>query len=377
MIDSSPQLLTGLLTDEEYRAQMSSADINNLPDSDFAYIEPGGTKDASGKTVPRSKRHFPIHDAAHVRNALARLSGSPFEKQARPKVEAAARKMGIGEPAARSDRPTPPRGLDLVRVTQEYRILTRADGFGDGRTVEAIITPFNSPTYILDRQGEYDEKINQHAFDRILERLRPQGRRTTWNVPIFYNHGMTLHGTPSESGSLAYAVPLDIRADANYLISDYRVLPGERGDIMLDLLAAGAVGHSFTGRIMRSNPEPGSSGYRRGRNGELTLVERLELGLKEFGATPIPAYDDTHALSIRSDTPDAQKGPSEDEDPDAPDGSSEEEDGGTPSDDGLVSGALLDEHAARPTEDEDGAARHAAFVTRLRREGVKRGITAW
>ncbi len=83
-------------------AEMTSASIDNLPDSDFAYIEPGGTKDSGGKTVPRSLRHFPIQDEAHVRNALARLPQSQFEKQARPKVEAAAKRMGIGEPAGKS-----------------------------------------------------------------------------------------------------------------------------------------------------------------------------------------------------------------------------------------------------------------------------------
>jgi hypothetical protein len=55
---------------------MSTADINDLPDSDFAYIEPGGKKDDGGKTIPRSLRHYPIHDAAHVRNALARASAA-------------------------------------------------------------------------------------------------------------------------------------------------------------------------------------------------------------------------------------------------------------------------------------------------------------
>jgi HK97 family phage prohead protease len=107
----------------------AAADINDLPDSAFAYIEPGGTKDASGKTAPRSLRHFPIHDAAHVRNALARASQSPFGKEAMPKIMAAAKKMGIGmadqtnsqdlstsdelategtseEPAARATKPT-------------------------------------------------------------------------------------------------------------------------------------------------------------------------------------------------------------------------------------------------------------------------------
>lgn len=77
-------------------AQMSSAEINNLPDSDFAYIEPGGSKDGDGKTTPRSLRHFPIHDAAHVRNALARIAqGAKFGDQALPKVRAAAKKFGI------------------------------------------------------------------------------------------------------------------------------------------------------------------------------------------------------------------------------------------------------------------------------------------
>ena len=77
------------------KAAMTSASINDLPDSAFAYIQPGGTKDAEGKTTPRSLRHFPVHDEAHARNALARLSSSPFAAQARPKVVAAARKFGI------------------------------------------------------------------------------------------------------------------------------------------------------------------------------------------------------------------------------------------------------------------------------------------
>lgn len=79
--------------------KMSRQEINDLPDSDFAFIEDGGKKDESGKTVPRSLRHFPIHDAAHVKNALARLSQSnltPEQKtKAKKKILAAAKKFGI------------------------------------------------------------------------------------------------------------------------------------------------------------------------------------------------------------------------------------------------------------------------------------------
>jgi len=52
--------------------------INDLPDSAFAYIMPGGKKDSEGKTVPRSLRKLPYKDKngkidlKHLRNALSR-----------------------------------------------------------------------------------------------------------------------------------------------------------------------------------------------------------------------------------------------------------------------------------------------------------------
>jgi len=60
-------------------ARWDRAYINDLPDSAFAYIEPGGKKDKTGRTVPRSLRHLPFKDKqgnidpAHLRNALARV----------------------------------------------------------------------------------------------------------------------------------------------------------------------------------------------------------------------------------------------------------------------------------------------------------------
>jgi len=89
------------------RAKLSSADQNDLSDSDFAFIQPGGKKDRTGKTVPRSYRHFPIHDAAHVRNALARAPQSPFGPKAMPKILAAAKKFGIDVAQANAAAPLP------------------------------------------------------------------------------------------------------------------------------------------------------------------------------------------------------------------------------------------------------------------------------
>ena len=80
-------------------AKLSSKQKNDLPDSDFAYIQPGGKKDDEGKTVPRSLRHLPINDADHVRNALARLDQTDISAEAKKaalkKIKAAAKKFGI------------------------------------------------------------------------------------------------------------------------------------------------------------------------------------------------------------------------------------------------------------------------------------------
>ena len=85
--------------EESKSAKMTRKEINDLPDSDFAYIEPGGKKDSSGKTEPRGLRHLPINDAAHVRNAFARLPQTDIsdaaKKSALKKIRARAKKFGV------------------------------------------------------------------------------------------------------------------------------------------------------------------------------------------------------------------------------------------------------------------------------------------
>jgi hypothetical protein len=63
-------------------AKWTRAYVNRLPDSAFLAIEPGGHKDASGRTVPRRLRHFPYMsisgevDLAHLKDALGRIPQS-------------------------------------------------------------------------------------------------------------------------------------------------------------------------------------------------------------------------------------------------------------------------------------------------------------
>jgi len=60
------------------KAVWSGSYVNSLPDSSFALIMPGGSKDSEGKTTPRSLRKLPHHasdgsvDMPHVRNGLSR-----------------------------------------------------------------------------------------------------------------------------------------------------------------------------------------------------------------------------------------------------------------------------------------------------------------
>jgi uncharacterized protein len=87
---------------DEEKATWDAAYRNSLPDSAFAYIAPDGT------------RYFPHHDksgkpdAAHVRNALARIPQSDVPASAKAKalshVESHAKSLGIGEDSGKAAR---------------------------------------------------------------------------------------------------------------------------------------------------------------------------------------------------------------------------------------------------------------------------------
>lgn len=82
------------------KATWDTAYVNNLPDSAFLYVEAGDKED--GKTVPRSKRHFPYKNAQgevdlpHLRNAIARIpqSNAPgLSAEKKAALQERARKM--------------------------------------------------------------------------------------------------------------------------------------------------------------------------------------------------------------------------------------------------------------------------------------------
>lgn len=85
--------------EELEKALWSTAKVNDLPDSAFLYIEPGGEKDDENKTKPRSLRHLPYRDEngkvdlPHLRNALARLDGTNIPDSVKSGIRARAEKL--------------------------------------------------------------------------------------------------------------------------------------------------------------------------------------------------------------------------------------------------------------------------------------------
>jgi HK97 family phage prohead protease len=165
-----------------------------------------------------------------------------------------------------------------------------------------LVAVWDRETEIHDNQGNYVETIGRTAFDKAIRDARPQGSRQVWRTGVFYNHGLSLHGTPSDRFSVPLGSPIDIRPTDHGLVTVTRYNETPLAEEILETIRSGDItGHSFTGRIIKSNPQrPPRGGYRRGARGELQTVHRMELGLREYGPTPFPAYADTAVMSVRS-----------------------------------------------------------------------------
>lgn len=91
--------LYALEAEGDDKAKWSTAYINDLPDSAFLYIKPGGEKDDQGKTTPRDLRYFPYKDAEgnvdlpHLRNAISRAPQADLPQDVIDSVQKRARNI--------------------------------------------------------------------------------------------------------------------------------------------------------------------------------------------------------------------------------------------------------------------------------------------
>jgi hypothetical protein len=240
----------------------TAASIDDLPDEVFGYIEPGGTKDAGGKTIPRSLRHFPLQDAAHVRNALARLSQSPFGDKARAKVEAAAKKLGIGKPSGKAD-------FDMkAEALTERKTKLWLDG-EMGRRI--LVVPFSGQLpggkAGLDLDGEYFDEVSDlyGPADQFPALHASPWRFMDWHhddnkVPSKVNGGPPL----SMKGLIIGEIELDDDPDEFGLWAQWWIRQGQANDQRIGARRAAALqemGHSIYGSSLAAYRQKADDGH--------------------------------------------------------------------------------------------------------------------
>lgn len=258
-------------------AAITASAENDLPDSAFAYIEPGGSKDAGGKTVPRSKRHFPVHDEAHARNALSRAPQSPFGKEAMPKIMSAARKFGIkvsGDQRSAFGAEFVAAGAFPERRFTRFPLEVRTDPHGGPKHIYGYAACFNK---LSRKLGGFVEQVNSTAFN--------ESRTENWpDVVCRYNHkDDMLLGT-------TYARTLDLKIDETGLA--YNVIPPQSRADILEYVDRGDVRHSsFAFRVFPGGDEWGVS--------EFNYPMRTLLSVQLVDVAPVldPAYPDSTAAS--------------------------------------------------------------------------------
>ena len=313
---------------------------------------------------------YPIDTEEHARAAWAYINmpknaamypmGGVTLSEVKGRIRAACKKFGIDISDDDGDSGSASRA-ELMRdyPLEDLHIVRSADG-GDGRTMEAFAAVFSTETEIKDPQGHYLEVIEPHAFNKRLGDLK-RSRQGLGAVKVMFNHGRNMDGGLESRFGMPIATPVSIEATARGLLTRSRFNATPLAEEVLELVNSGAVtSMSFTGRIVRSDPEPARHGrYRPDSSGRLTVVRRAELGLREFGPVLFPAYEGAEINGVRMSTPGAWE----------PDG---EIDAALAPDVEAAAGEPLaerGEHSARYHQ-------HALFVLRSKEAREKAGL-AW
>jgi uncharacterized protein len=278
----------------QYRDVWTTAYINDLPDSAFLYIAPGGTKTA-GKT-DGAHRYFPVRDAtgkvdaAHVNNAIARIpQASDLSADVRAAAMAKAKALAAGHPDIGSGKTAEYEGsagsgrsreripAELMGIqTRTFCDLELRVG-GDGRTVHGRAVPFGQTIEIPGGR----ERFVPGAFTAQIAN-GGHGR-----VRLFASHGGRLSGDVTEA--VGRTVELSERQDG--LHGAWAMYETPKGDAALYLVKTGQV----TGLSVGFKANDG--GTRKGADGAL---ERYAATLDHVALTNDPAYAGAQVTAVRS-----------------------------------------------------------------------------
>jgi HK97 family phage prohead protease len=168
---------------------------------------------------------------------------------------------------------------------------------GDGRTVEAYASVFNTAAPVRDQDGEYEEIIDPSAFNRAIDHQQRSGRQ----FPVLFNHGMTIFHTPDPEGGIPIGVAEEVRADRKGLFTRSKYHNTPRADQVLEAIREGSISaYSFGGSFLRSTPSVPARGFKK-QAGTLPTVRRMEASLREFGPATFPVYANAEIVGVRAE----------------------------------------------------------------------------
>lgn len=196
-----------------------------LPDSAFAFVEPD-SPEADGKTEDKY-RHYPVHDAIHVRAALSQIGqGSRYGKEAKAKVMAAAKEHGVDSESSETGRSLESLEAEVrfINTPPEFRSADAAGGGGDHIFGYAAVYG-----HISRKLGGFFEVIDTRAFAQDVD-------GGFEGVVCRYNHD------PSMMLGTTKARTLGITTDERGML--YDVLPPRARADVVELVQRGDVGYS-------------------------------------------------------------------------------------------------------------------------------------
>ena len=352
--------------DSSWDGEFDLPDLTGLGVADFEAIDGSGSAEGVSRAMPKLgsgarfkalKSKLSSKGASDPGALAAYIGRKKFGRAKFTSLASKARKGGGGK-ARRS-------AGELMRTypLEDIHVLTRAEGDGTGRVVEAYATVFDTETEIHDHQGHYREVIDRAAFDQVLSRIAASPGGLPAAVKVLFNHGRTMGGAEAPEFQLPLGKPLDVRPEARGLLTrtEYDAADPFTARVLAKIREGTITAQSFVGGIIRSSPELRGPGDRhRARGGQLTTVRRQVLGLREYGPVLYPAYSGAEILGVRMQLP----GDAEQAEPDYP-AEYEDDDPG------------MDEDVTGSAPEEATSARfhqHALYAMRSREARESKGI---
>jgi phage head maturation protease len=256
-------------------AEWDTAYINDLPDSAFACIDSGGEKE-DGKTVPRTLRHYPHHNAAgevdlpHLRNALSRIAQGGTADCGQEHLEAHAESQEVGN------------RTEEIDTTVQIRSMTK-------REVDVRIVPWDTPIQTI--QGL--EMFARGAFEGTdPNKVLLMGMEHEAHLGLGQGGAPRLTRRPIGKGR-----SLDDRKDGGHMT--FRVAPTPAGDEFLTLAQEGIV----DGVSMEFDDVPGGTEVQTINGRRVNYQRRVKLNA--VSPTYQPAYAEARVLAVRSHEGDA------------------------------------------------------------------------